>query len=176
MAITLTGNAGVTTNSGAVYDGLQRGTAVTASGTSVDFTGIPSWVKRITVMFDSVSTNGTTNSTFLIQIGNSGGIETSNYQGYSYNAASDAFNSYSNGFGVSTYNSPQANGFSGHLVILNILSNTWIATGIFAGTTTVASSVVGGTKSLSDVLDRVRITTPNGTDTFDAGTNNIIYE
>jgi hypothetical protein len=33
-----------------------------------------------------------------------------------------------------------------------------------------------GTKSLSATLDRIRITTVNGTDTFDAGSINILYE
>ena len=68
MSVVINGSAGVTTNSGAVYDGLQRGTAVAStSGTSVDFTSIPSWVKRITVMFNGVSTSGTSNP--LVQLG-----------------------------------------------------------------------------------------------------------
>ena len=68
MAVTINGSAGVTTNVGAVYNGLQTGTAVAStSGTSNDFTSIPSWVKRITVMFNGVSTNGT--SPVQLQIG-----------------------------------------------------------------------------------------------------------
>lgn len=34
----------------------------------------------------------------------------------------------------------------------------------------------GSIKTLSATLDRVRLTTVNGTDTFDAGLVNIIYE
>jgi len=33
-----------------------------------------------------------------------------------------------------------------------------------------------GTKTISGVLDRIRLTTVNGTDTFDAGSVNILYE
>ena len=47
MALVLSGDTGVSGNSGA----LVSGTAVSASGTAVDFTGIPSWAKRVTVMF-----------------------------------------------------------------------------------------------------------------------------
>lgn len=84
MATTINGSAGVVTNSGAVYDGIQRGTAVTASGTQVNFTDIPNWVKRITVMFNGVSTNGT--SLMQVQVGTSGGVVSS---GYTSTAASD---------------------------------------------------------------------------------------
>jgi hypothetical protein len=73
MAITIDGSASVTINNGAVL-GITSGTAVAStSGTSIDFTSIPLWVKRITVMFAGVSTNGT--SPFLVQLGDAGGIE-----------------------------------------------------------------------------------------------------
>ena len=55
-------------------------TAVTlTTQTSVDFTSIPSWVKRVTVMLSGVSTNGT--SYVQVQLGDSGGIENSSYLG-----------------------------------------------------------------------------------------------
>jgi len=55
----LTGNVTGSLTSGG---SLTLATAQTASGTAVDFTGIPSWVKRITVMFSGVSTNGWANT------------------------------------------------------------------------------------------------------------------
>ena len=77
MSVIIDGSAGVTTNSGAVYNGIASGTAVAStSGTSIDFTGIPSWVKRITVMLNGVSTNGT--SPKLVQLG-SASISTTGY-------------------------------------------------------------------------------------------------
>jgi len=147
----------------------------TGSNTFFDFTGIPSWVKRITVMFDRVSTNGT--SLPAIQLGDSGGVETSGY-----NAVSSLFNGspsfYTTSFTLLT-DALATVAISGH-VTLNLLSssaNTWAISGILATPTTAAyMTFVGGTKSLSATLDRVRITTVNGTDTFDAGSINIMYE
>lgn len=173
MAITLNGSSSVVTNSGAVYDGIQRGTAVTASGTSVDFTGIPSWVKRITVMFNGVSTNGS--SQVIIQLGDSGGVETSGYVGAAtYSPA--ASSSWSSGImWGDTSSAAAAYVRHGTFVISNLNSNIWAAFGVTANT--VGNNfVTSGTKELSATLDRVRITTVNGTDTFDAGSINILYE
>jgi hypothetical protein len=173
--ITLNGSAGVTTNSGAVYNSIQSGTAVTASGTSVDFTSIPSWVKRITVMFSGVSTNGS--SIVQIQIGSSGGIETTGYSGASSNLSSGASSgSYTAGFGIRAMD---AAGYStsGAIQITNISNNTWVAFGVVGNPSSVVlTGTTGGTKTLSSTLDRVRVTTVNGTDTFDAGSINILYE
>lgn len=176
MPITLNGSAGVTTNSGAIYDGIQRGTAVAStSGTSIDFTGIPSWVKRITVMFNAVSTNGS--SIVQIQIGSSGGIETTGYSGASSNLSSGVSSgSYTAGFGIRAMD---AAGYStsGAIQITNISNNTWVAFGVVGNPSSVVlTGTTGGTKTLSGTLDRVRITTVNGTDTFDAGSINILYE
>jgi len=154
------------------------GTAVSASSTSVDFTSIPSWVKRITVMLDGVSTNST--SFEIIQIGDSGGIETTGYAGACAivsNSSSTVVTQLSSGFMFQ-------NGGSGSylisgsivLTLLNASTNTWTASGSVAPAGSLNVHTVGGSKSLSATLDRVRITTVNGTDTFDAGTINILYE
>lgn len=153
---------------------LVRGTAVaTTSGTSVDFTSIPSWVRRITVMLDGVSTNGT--SPVQIQLGDSGGIETTAYtsSGTAINGTNSCFvTGYTTGFVV--LGSSAGATRAGILSIANINANTWVASGTFD-----ESAIAGftqGSKSLSATLDRIRLTTVNGTDTFDAGTVNIIYE
>lgn len=170
MAVTINGSAGVTTNSGAVYDSLQRATAVTASGTSVDFTSIPSWVRRITVMFSGLSTNGTSN--IQIQLG-AGSVTTSGYIGSAAFVSGGTQASFTAGFGV--VNSPAAAGvYSGAIVLVNVNSNTWVSSGNISSTGN--NWVSAGTVPLSGTLDRLRITTVNGTDTFDAGTINIIYE
>jgi len=177
MSVIINGSAGVTTNSGAVYDGLQRGTAVTASGTSVDFTSIPSWVRRITVMFSGVSTNGT--SLVQVQLGDSGGIETTGYTSAVFSTTTAPL------VGVSTSTSgllaansvSAATSFSGvmTIVLLNT-SNAWLATCTSSRSDNTLYSLSTSNKSLSDTLTQVRITTVNGTDAFDAGTINIIYE
>ena len=171
MAVTINGSAGVTTNSGAVYDSLQRGTAVTASGTSIDFTGIPSWVERITVMLSGVSTNGT--SVIQIQLGDSGGFETTGYLNSS-STAGGTVSAITSGFAICT--PAAASVVSGHCVITLIdAANTWVQTSLVKSATN-AMAYSAGDKATSATLDRVRITTVNGTDTFDAGTINIIYE
>jgi hypothetical protein len=151
---------------------ITSGTAVSASGTSVDFTGIPATAKRITVMFSVVSTNGS--SKYLIQLGDSGGVETTGYDSSGSYVSSGADTAVSTaGFILNSQNSGQA--YSGTMTINSFVSNTWVsshAMGFSGG----ASIFGGGTKTLSATLDRVRITTVNGTDAFDAGTINILVE
>jgi len=153
---------------------ITSGTAQNStSGTSIDFTGIPSWVKRITVMFNGVSTNGTSNP--LIQLGDSGGIENTGYVAASTIMTTGVSTStYTTGFGLATALS--TNAVSGAVVFTLISTNVWIASGVMASSTNSVSGTMTGTKSLSATLDRVRITTVNGTDTFDAGSINILYE
>lgn len=144
----------------------------TTSGTSIDFTGIPSWVKRITVIFNGVSTNGT--SLTMVQIGDSGGIETTGYAGTAY-LSNTANTNMSTGFLMSA--STSANQVrSGHMVLTNISGNIWIATGATGREDSADVTIMGGSKTLSATLDRVRLTTVNGTDAFDAGSINILYE
>jgi len=149
------------------------GTAVAStSGTSIDFTGLPSWIKRITIMFNGVSGNASSN--LLVQIG-SGSVTTSGYasQG-SYTTTGTNLATSTIGFVV--WRDAASYALTGHMILTNISSNTWIE----SHTGTIASNVnvygAGSSPSLSGALDRVRITTVNGTDTFDAGTVNILYE
>ena len=155
---------------------IVRGTAVAStSGTSIDFTGIPSWVKRVTILCSGISKSSTAN--FLFQLGDSGGIETTGYTGQGGGgAAGNIFLVVTSTSGFPT--SGDASGPSivyGAIVFTNISGNTWISTGNFY-TSIGYSTIVAGEKTLSATLDRVRITTTNGTDTFDAGSINILYE
>ena len=156
---------------------LTSGTAVAStSGTSIDFTSIPSWAKRITVMFNGVSTSSSSN--LLLQIGNGSVIATG------YDSAASTFNvqntSSTIGFLLTAGNLVTACIVSGSIVLTNFSSNSWVSAGVIANSTTPASigaaNLSGGNKTLSGALDRVRITTVNGTDTFDAGSINILYE
>ena len=163
-------------NGTAANVGLVQGTAVaTTSGTSIDFTGIPSWARRITVMFNGVSTNGTSQPT--IQLGTSGGVQTT---GYSANTTSittgaNLTTNYTNGWQI--YSSLAANVFSGVLTLVqqDAGSGVWVGTGLFS-ISIPGLIITSGTKTLSGTLDRVRITTATGTDAFDAGSINILYE
>ena len=144
------------------------------SGTSIDFTSIPSWVKRITVMFNAVSTSS--NSPVLVQLGDSGGIENTSYtaHGAVIQNGSVASTDYTTGFGLSNDGSA-AYSASGSFTLCNLSGNIWVLSGS-ARQATNRLAFAGGSKTLSATLDRVRITTVNGTDTFDAGSINILYE
>lgn len=148
-------------------------TAATAqastSGTSIDFTGIPSWVKRITVLFSGVSLSGTAN--FLIQIG-AGSVTTS---GYSSSAAyGGSATTSTSGFVVIAGSAAAV--YTGIMTIATLGSNAWVESSMIRSIAAGTDGGGVGSVSLSGSLDRVRITTTNGTDTFDAGTINILYE
>ena len=152
----------------------------TTSGTSIDFTGIPSWVKRITVMLNGVSTNG--NDAKIIQLGTSGGLQTTAYNGASTFIGLNAGNTqaghanFTSGIGVNFPNS--ANVMYGNVVITlqNGSDHTWTAHGVLSLSDAAYTGLVAGSKTLSAVLTQIRITTTGGTDTFDAGSVNIMYE
>jgi hypothetical protein len=182
--ITLSGSAQIAmtflaNTSGAIALGgsvIVSGTAVAStSGTSIDFTGIPSWVKRITVMFSGVSTNGTSNP--LIQIGDAGGIENTGYLGAgSFCGASTGASNYTTGFGINSAAAASVIHGALTLSLLDASANTWACAGTFGLSSSAFTMATVGAKSLSATLDRVRITTVAGADTFDAGTINILYE
>lgn len=145
----------------------------TTSGTSIDFTGIPSWAKKITVILNNVSTSGT--SPKLIQIG-SGSISNTGYSCIGSNVSTIiSHNNFTTGFGINSGVATEQ--LIGQYTLTNISSNTWILSGLCC--TTLGGSVTfwtNGTLSLSGTLDRVRLTTINGTDTFDVGSVNILIE
>ena len=145
----------------------------TTSGTTIDFTSIPSWVKRITVMFNGVSTSGTSNP--IIQIG-SGSATTTGYLGAGMIAsgASPSVSNFTTGFGYPS--ATATNILHGTTVLTLVTGNTWAANGTLARSDGTSLLSTAGSLALAGVLDRVRITTVNGTDTFDAGSINILYE
>lgn len=152
---------------------ITQGTAVAStSGTSIDFTGLPAWIKRITVMFNGVSTNGTSN--ILVQLG-AGSITSSGYVSTSAYSTATAISSTNSTAGFVFGQIVAANTCAGSLVITTLGSNIWVANGLTRQATNSASWTAGDV-TLSGTLDRVRITTANGTDTFDAGSINILYE
>ena len=190
MAITLSGDspnltsASLTTPTltSPTFAGTPSGSIITSgtvvastSGTSIDFTSIPSWVKRITVMFNVVSTNGS--SDIQLQIG-SGSVTTSGYVGATayVNVSGSSGTNFSAGFLVSN-SVGSGNTYSGIATLCLLSSNKWIfSIAIGRGDNTTIYSGGGVSPTLSGALDRVRITTSNGTDTFDAGSINILYE
>jgi hypothetical protein len=155
---------------------ITRGTAVAStSGTSIDFTSIPSWVKRITVMFNGVSLSA--NANILVQLG-TGATPTYTTSGYisTANGCSVGGNSVtSSTAGFILFDQLAAGIISGHMIITNISGNIWISSNTAKRATDLVSFGAGDV-ALAAVLTAVRITTSNGTDTFDAGSINILYE
>jgi len=177
MPVIINGSAGVTTNSGAVYDSLQRGTALTAVTnftTSADFTNIPTWVRRITLIFSDISLSGSDN--VLVQIGDSGGLETTGYlgaNGYAISGAATVAGNFTTGWGIAVGSASGV--FFGTMQIVNLTGNTWVSSFSGGFSNAAAFSGGGGNKTLSAQLDRVSVTR-TGTNTFDAGTINILFE
>jgi hypothetical protein len=155
---------------------LTSGTAVSASGTAVDFTSIPSWVKRITVVLSGVSTNGS--SMILFRLGTSGTPAVSGYTGAASTIGSNDNSSSSSsstaGVPISGYDIGAGSAFWGNVIFTNVSGNAWSCSGVVTGGTT--ATMLAGSITLGGVLNILRITTAGGTAAFDAGTVNIMYE
>ena len=177
MTTTIDGSNSVTINSGAVL-GITSGTAVAStSGTSISFTAIPSWVKRITVNLLGVSTSGTSNLRF--RIGPVAGVETSGYLGASlgFAASSVATINFTAGFDINDSGAATAVRHGTFILSLaDSTTNTWAIQGTQGQSNSTFGSSIGGQKPLAGTLSVLSMTTVNGTDTFDAGTINILYE
>lgn len=153
---------------------LVAGTAIaTTSGTAIDInTAIPSWVRRITIAYSGVSLSGSAHS--IIQLG-SGSYTTTGY------ASTGAYAGTTNSAGVaSATNGLIAYGsalsaFTGTMTIVAMGSNLWVASHSGALNTTIGV-MGGGSITLGGTLDRLRITSTNGTDAFDAGSITLLYE
>jgi len=189
-ALTLAGDAGtngqVLTSAGSGLPswttlsaaGFTLGTpVVTTSGTSITFTGIPAGIKQIIVNFSRVSTSGT--SAKVIQLGDSGGIETTGYlsSGVSFIDPTMGSTSSTTGFIIRSLVAAEVLSGSVIFTLENASTYKWVATGIMSGSGAGAGNMFwnAGEKSLSAELTQLCITTNNGTDTFDLGEINIAY-
>ncbi len=173
----------VTLPAGSVVAGYSRltvGTVVaTTSGTSVDFTGIPSsWPRRITLLLAGFSSTGS--SPPQVQLGTSSGVETSGYQGSNSfqgaSAVTTANFTAAFGIGQSSSNWSAAATIGGRLEINLIGSNTWEADGKFGRSDAAGIYTTAGSKALSGTLDRIRLTTAGGTETCDGGSAILLIE
>jgi len=155
---------------------VKNSTAIaTTSGTAAAFTNIPSWVKRITLMFNGVSTNGT--NTVIVQLG-TGATPTYTTSGYNGTAAIQTgaiAANFSSGFIVSL-NVSAADVFHGQMVVNNLNSNIWVESSMVGLSSSATSRYGAGSVSLGAALTAIQLTAANGTDAFDAGSINILYE
>jgi hypothetical protein len=190
MTVTISGSTGVSlvdTNgvpTAAIQDSavtpvkltqkLTQGSAVaTTSGTAIDFTGIPSWARRITLVLQGVSVSGSTN--LLLRLGSGGTFDTTGYASQ-YNA----FNNTPGGVGVTngvqiTGNNAASYAWNGVVQIVNVSGNIWVVNGTVMTNIAAATTILSGAKTLSGTLDSIRLLN-TGADAFDAGSVNILYE
>jgi hypothetical protein len=153
-------------------DPVTMGTAQTTTAvSSVTFTSIPAGVKRISFIMSNVSNSG--GADIRMQIGDSGGIETTGYAGSCSFGGGSATTFYTGSFILNNNNVATAF-HSGIATLVNISGNTWVISGTLCGSSGGAPCYFGGSKTLSDVLDRVQISTVTGT--FDNGSINIAYD
>jgi hypothetical protein len=146
----------------------------TTSGVAVEFTGIPSWVKRITLLFNGVSTNGA--SDILAQLGVGGAPTTSGYIGNAVFSWASGVVPVSSTVGIPVFNNAASYNHYGQLVFTNISGNTWLASGQFVSTGTAGCIVAGGVVTLAGALNYLRVVSANGTAAFDAGQISLFYE
>ena len=179
------GTTKLTVSSSGVNIGQMNGGAITSgtavastSGTSIDFTGIPSWVKRITIMLNGVSTGGTSN--YIVQISSGAGSLNTGYASscaYAGGVNQAAGATQTGGFVI--LNEVLTTTAAAGTVTLNLFgNNTWISNGTLMYNSTTPSAFTAtstGVRALGGTLDRVRITSVSS-DTFDAGSINILYE
>lgn len=177
LALQSNGTTQFNVTSTGAYGQIKSGTAVTATGTSVDFTGIPSWAKRVTVLFTGLSLNTGGVNPITLRLGTSGGIQASGYTGsQGYVGGSPASTNMAAGFDM--YADTAAETVSGAITLqlLNSATNLWVATGVAGNTAAAYMRYIGGYVTLSGVLTQVRFTNASGAASFDAGSINILYE
>ena len=151
---------------------LTQSTAqATTSGLNIDFTGIPSWAKRVTVMLSGVSTTGT--SAVLLQVGTSSGFLSSGYLSAAV-AGGGAAQNGTQGFILSASNN-NTDTLGGAIFLINLTGTTWVVHGGFRQNGGNAPTTTSGEITLAAALDRVRLTSA-GSFSFDAGTINIMWE
>ena len=176
VSLTVDAKGRITTISTSAIAIITSGTATAStSGTAIDFTGIPSYAKRITVMLSNVSTNG---ASFLrMQLGVGGVATTTGYLGSCLAAITGALDVSTFSSGVDFSNSAaDGDRKHGNVTFTNVTGDTWSFTGMTGLSNTGRMSYLSGSVPLSGTLDMVRVTTVNGTDAFDLGTINIMYE
>lgn len=152
---------------------LVRGTAVTStSGTAIGFTGIPSWVKRVTMVLQRVTTSST--AQWIVQIG-SGSYTASGYTSVSQATYSGSGATISQTTGMAIFHNAASTYISGTMTFTNISGNLWVQN--HTTSYDVAGSFQGaGYVDIGATLDRIQITTVGGANTFTGGSINIFYE
>lgn len=157
---------------------LTSGTVVnTTSGGTAGFTGIPSTVKKISLLWED---GGYTSGIPYLQIGDSGGLETTGYNSNvvmldSSGAAYSGVENITTQFNFLHTGSSNGLNFDAFidLELVDSTTNTWICKStVREGTVKIQTMI--GSKSLTGTLDRITFTV--GTGNYDAGKLQILYQ
>jgi len=161
-------------NLSSLVNSLQIGSGQSVSGNAITFTGIPAGVKQVILSMEEISTNGT--SYKQIQLGTSGGIVSSGYRGSMIEFAGSGLGSTIITTGLGIRSNSASDNLQGSAIFTSTGGNTWIGTFVGALSSSADATLSATSVSLSGSLTQIRLTTVNGTDTFDSGFLNIIYQ
>ena len=161
--------------------GFTLGTQVSASGTSIEFTSIPSTARMIVINTDGLSFTGAGNTNLTMLLGDSGGYESSGYKSTIVYLSTNSGEASPGGAGAAgdiilNYQPDQSNTYHGQIILTcqDTTNNTWNYTGLASSYSAGYIQCAAGVKSLSGTLDRIKIAWAGG-QSFDAGTANIMY-
>jgi hypothetical protein len=149
--------------------------------TAIVITGLASSVRKITLLLKSVSISGTSN--VIVQLGTGGGptYVTSGYTSSATTINGTAVASTSattSGFDLDGLgNSPTAtDARSGPIQLTSNDGLTWYLSSNLSCTSDAEQLIAAGAVTLGSALTAIRLTTVNGTDTFDgSGTIGVLY-
>ena len=156
---------------------LTRLTAVTPTGSSVDYTSLPSGIRKLYVVMSGLKQSSS--GRYMVQLGDSGGLETSGYTSGSrlhYASGASVQEERTDSFVI--FNDATEFYVNTIMQIANITGNKWVSThttfhsdrGAYPGSTAHGA----GRKELSGELTQLRITLSTGT--FTSGDVNLFYE
>ncbi len=177
MSVIINGDAGVTTTTGAVYNGIQRYATQTALGAQILFSDIPSWVSRVTVVLQNISL--TSSGTVRIRLGTTAGLITTGYTAINSVLAASSVTTTTITDGIGTFATSSGSTLvSGQLVIMNIGSNNWVSNGIWNRNGDTSQNVNSGSIVLGASLTQLSLNTSGGffSATFDSGNAVVYYE
>lgn len=166
---------GTTWTSAASGPTLMTPYTITGSETQIDFTDIPSGVKRVTIILHNVSLNAATYP--RIRLGTSSGVSSTSYYSASSTLASGTSTTNSTTSFILYDNSANATDAWYGTVTFTLLDSStdiWVASGVLGTSNTAQTITVVGSKDLVGPLTTVRL--DGNFATFDSGIVNVLYE
>tara|TARA_R110002126_G_scaffold212559_1_gene359163 strand:+ start:188 stop:853 length:666 start_codon:yes stop_codon:yes gene_type:complete len=147
--------------------------AATTSGTTVTYSGFPSSTTLIVFGINNVSGSLSTGN-FLLQLGDSGGIETTGYSGTMWDGSTaNVWSSGATIISAATMDATKTYVARIEISLYDAATYTWIISVQSVSSSTAVSAFGVGKKALSDVLTQIQLSVTTGA--FDAGSVNVLY-